>query len=78
MTKIDINKYFEYFPDNVEIWDGVARGMKVVEGMAKAVEMEKPIRNLELEQSLCGDTFWRSEISAVSRKLDGDSGICIV
>ena len=76
VTKIDVKKYFEYFPDNLEVKDGTMTGVaKGVEGVEKDVELEKPVRNLELEQSLCGDAFWRSEISAISRKLDGGSGI---
>lgn len=76
VSKIDLKKYFEYFPDNLEVKDGtVTGGARGVEGMEKDAGLEKPVRNLELEQSLCGDAFWRSEISAISRKLDGDSGI---
>ena len=75
MTKIVINKYFECFPDNLEIKDGIAKGVKGVEDMEKAIEMDKSVRNLKVEPSLCGDTFWKSEIASISTKLDGDSGI---
>ncbi|CAB4021386.1 spatacsin-like isoform X2, partial [Paramuricea clavata] len=63
VTVISVNKYFEFFPSNLESKDGVV----------KATERERPGRNQELEQNLCGDAFWRSEISAIARKLDGDS-----
>jgi hypothetical protein len=68
VTVISVNKYFEFFPSNLEFKDGVV----------KATERERPGRNQELEQNLCGDAFWRSEISAIARKLDGDSGIVMV
>jgi hypothetical protein len=65
---ISVNKYFEFFPSNLESKDGVV----------KATGRERPGRNQELEQNLCGDAFWRSEISAIARRLDGDSGIVLV
>jgi tetrahydromethanopterin S-methyltransferase subunit G len=69
VTKININKYFEYFPANLESKGSFFEGMQ---GMGKATE--KPGRHHELEQNLCGDAFWRNEISTIARKLDGDLG----
>jgi hypothetical protein len=67
VTKIFMNKYFEYFPANMK------SKASLVEA-SQDTEKGNPGRSHELEQSLCGDNFWRSEISAIARALEDDSG----
>ena len=41
-----------------------------VHGAPKAIDREKSRYERELEHSLCGDVFWKSEISAIAKELD--------
>ena len=75
VTKIYINKYFEYFPANLKSKGNLKEALQ---GVEKATEKETPARNHELEQSLCGDAFWRNEVAAIARTFDGDSGTVLV
>lgn len=65
VSVINIEKYFDHFPCNMSYKQTVMDD--VIE-----MEMETADKSQELEQNLCGDAFWRSEITAISAKLDDD------
>ncbi|XP_028406945.1 spatacsin-like [Dendronephthya gigantea] len=68
VTKIDVVKYFECFPTNLEAKDSLTKA----KGFGRNMEREKS-RNMESEYSLCGDSVWKSEVLAITSKLDADS-----
>lgn len=69
VTKIDVEKYFEYFPTSLK----AKGGLTDARGVGRNIEREKS-RNMELEYILCGDAVWRSEVLAIASELDADSG----